>query len=125
LYPEYYEVIKNPIDLDRICHKVKVNSYDSLQHLLTDITLMLDNACKFNEPDSKIYKDALILQRLALQTKLSLAEDDDSVPDVPGAVKEILTSIFTSVYNHQDEEGRCYTDTMGELPEVEDIDGEK
>jgi len=113
------------MDLDRICHKVKSNSYETLQLLLDDITLMLDNACKFNEPDSKIYKDALILQRLALQTKLSLSEDDDSVPDVPGAVREILTSIFTSVYNHQDEEGRCFTDTMAELPELAEVNGEK
>lgn len=72
-----------------------------------------------------MYKDALVLQRLTLQTKLSMAEDDDQIPDVHGAVREIMTSIFTSVYNHQDEEGRCYTDTMAELPEFDETDGEK
>lgn len=87
--------------------------------------LMFDNACKFNEPDSSIYKDALILQRLVLQTKMSIVADDDGVPDVRAAVKEILISIFTSVYNHQDEEGRCFTDTMAELPEYDEADGTK
>lgn len=29
---------------------------------------MFDNACKYNEPDSQIYKDALTLQSLAHRT---------------------------------------------------------
>lgn len=33
-------------------------------------------------------------------------EDDDAVPDVPGAVQDLLLNLFTTVYNHQDEEGR-------------------
>lgn len=33
-------------------------------------------------------------------------EDEDTVPDVPAAVQEMLLNLFTSVYNHQDEEGR-------------------
>jgi len=113
------------MDLDRISVKQRTNAYDSLEQLSADLMLMFDNACKFNEPDSQIYKDALILQRLVLQTKLSLASDDDGFPDVPGAVKEILISIFTSVYNHQDEEGRCFSDTMSELPEYDEVDGQK
>ena len=124
-YPDYYEVIKNPIDLDRIYQKMRTNSYDSLDACSSDLMLMFDNAYKFNEPDSQVYKDALILQRLAMQTKLSLAEDDDGIPDVRAAVREILLSIFTSVYNHQDEEGRCYSDTMAELPDYDEVDGQK
>jgi len=124
-YPEYYEIIKNPIDLDRISTKQRTSCYDTLDQLSSDLMLMFDNACKFNEPDSQIYKDALILQRLVLQTKLSLSSEDDGIPDVAGAVKEILISIFTSVYNHQDEEGRCYSDTLSELPEQDEVDGQK
>ena len=33
-------------------------------------------------------------------------EDDDAVPDVPAAVQDLLLTLFTTVYNHQDEEGR-------------------
>lgn len=82
------------------------------------------NCYMFNAPDSQIYKDALLLQRHALKTKLEL-EDDNYAPNVSGAVREILTSIFTSLYNHQDEEGRCYTDTMAELPDFDEIEGQK
>lgn len=60
-----------------------------------------------------------------LQSKLQLSEDEESVPDVSAAVQEILATIFTALYNHQDEEGRCYSDSMAELPEHDIVDGKK
>nr|XP_049705113.1 protein polybromo-1 isoform X12 [Helicoverpa armigera] len=133
-YPDYYELIKNPIDMEKIAHKLKNNVYSSVNELASDFILMFDNACKYNEPDSQIYKDALILHRVCLQTKqmlrasgrVNVREDDDAVPDVPAAVQELLLNLFTSVYNHQDEEGRCYSDSMAELPEHDEAaNGEK
>ncbi|KAK2578508.1 hypothetical protein KPH14_002062 [Odynerus spinipes] len=124
-YPDYYEVIKQPMNMEKIASTLKNNGYESLDELVSDFILMFDNACKYNEPDSQIYKDALILQRLVLQTKLQLSEDDESVPDVSAAVQEILATIFTALYNHQDEEGRCYSDSMAELPEHDIVDGKK
>ncbi|KAK0181294.1 hypothetical protein PV327_003587 [Microctonus hyperodae] len=124
-YPDYYEVIKQPMNMEKIASTLKNNGYENLDELVSDLILMFDNACKYNEPDSQIYKDALILQRLVLQTKLQLSEDDESVPDVAAAVQEILATIFTALYNHQDEEGRCYSDSMAELPEHDIIDGKK
>lgn len=67
----------------------------------------------------------MILQRLVLQSKLQLIEDEESVPDVSAAIQEILATIFTALYNHQDEEGRCYSDSMAELPEHDIVDGKK
>lgn len=55
-YPDYYEVIKRPIDLDKIGVKLKSGQYETLEDLLSDFVLMFDNACKYNEPDSQIYK---------------------------------------------------------------------
>lgn len=52
-------------------------------------------------------------------------DGDDNVPDVPQAVQELLLSLFTSVYNHQDEEGRCFSDSLAELPEYDENDGIK
>lgn len=68
-YPDYYELIKNPIDMEKIAHKLKNSVYNSVNELASDFILMFDNACKYNEPDSQIYKDALILHRVCLQTK--------------------------------------------------------
>lgn len=50
---------------------------------------------------------------------------DEAVPDVPQAVQELFLSLFTSFYNHQDEEGRCFSDSLAELPEYDDTDGNK
>ncbi|GLH16320.1 ATP-dependent helicase brm, partial [Gryllus bimaculatus] len=124
-YPDYYEVIKRPIVLENIAQKLKAGQYESLDDMVSDFVLMFDNACKYNEPDSQIYKDALMLQRVTLQTKLQLREDEEVVPDVTAAVQELLTSLFTSIYNHQDEEGRCFSDSMAELPEHDEVDGAK
>lgn len=84
--------------------------------MAADFMLMFENACKYNEPDSQIYKDALCLQQLVIQTKQAL-RSDETVPDVPQAIRELFLSLFTALYNYQDEEGRCYSDSLSELPE--------
>ena len=101
--PEYYDVIKKPVGLEKIGVRLKNGVYETLEDLLSDMILMLDNACKYNEPDSQIYKDALTLQQIALQTKIDLMDDSGSggVPDVKAITQELLTNLFISVYNHQ------------------------
>ena len=66
-FPDYYEVIKRPIDFEKIGAKLKQGQYLNLEACFDDFALMFDNACKFNEPDSQIYKDALTLNGLAKQ----------------------------------------------------------
>ncbi|XP_078341273.1 protein polybromo-1-like isoform X10 [Crassostrea virginica] len=117
-YPDYYEVIKKPIDMQKILLKMQQNQYESIEDMTADFVQMFDNACKYNEPDSLIYKDALTLQRLVLEKKMELADDGtNDVPDVRALVMEMMTNLFISTYNHQDEEGRCYSDSFAELPE--------
>lgn len=100
--PDYYDVIKKPVGLEKIGVRLKNSVYETLEDILSDIILMLDNACKYNEPDSQIYKDALTLQQVALQTKIDLMDDSTSgVPDVKAIIQELLTNLFISVYNHQ------------------------
>ena len=55
-YPDYYDVIKRPIDLQRIHQKIVAGSFESLEDMINDCILMFDNACKYNEPVSLIYK---------------------------------------------------------------------
>ncbi|XP_077995606.1 protein polybromo-1-like [Glandiceps talaboti] len=115
-YPEYYQVIKKPIDLQKIYQRMTCSQYETLDDMVADFLLMFDNACKFNEPDSQIYKDALKLQRVLLQKNSELMSDESSgVPDVQMLVREIMTNLYVSVVNHQDEEGRCYSDSLAEI----------
>lgn len=42
--------------MERIAQKLKNALYESLDDMVSDFVLMFDNACKYNEPDSQIYK---------------------------------------------------------------------
>lgn len=117
-YPDYYEVIKRPIDMMKISQKITSSQYVSLEDMVTDFVQIFDNACKYNEPDSVIYKDALTLQRVCLEKKQELIMSDDGceVPDVRALVQEMMTNLYISTYNCVDDEGRCYSDSFLELP---------
>nr|XP_045600014.1 protein polybromo-1-like isoform X3 [Procambarus clarkii] len=141
LYPDYYEVIKQPIDLDRINHKWKNGAYITLDDIMADLTLMFQNACRYNEPDSQIYRDALTLQRQALEVRGSCQlfstqnktdilkrlemNNSESVPNVSALVQELLMSLFISVFNHEEEDGRYTAESFFELSDYEEVDGKK
>lgn len=55
-YPDYYEVIRKPIDFAKVGHRISTNYYDNVDALISDFITMFDNACRYNEPDSSIYK---------------------------------------------------------------------
>lgn len=58
--------------MEKIAQKLKTQFYDNVDELASDFMLMFENACKYNEPDSQIYKDSLLLQQVCIQTKQSL-----------------------------------------------------
>ena len=65
-----------------------------------------------------LLQDALTLQRVCLEKKKELSDDcTNEVPDVRAVIQEMMTNLFIATYNHQDEEGRCFTDSFSELPE--------
>ncbi|ESO90734.1 hypothetical protein LOTGIDRAFT_175808 [Lottia gigantea] len=71
-YPDYYEVIKDPIDLRMIGQKIQNNEYKTLADLEKDLLLMLKNAKTFNTPKSQIYKDSMTLRKLIIAKRHEL-----------------------------------------------------
>ncbi|CAG8532382.1 10592_t:CDS:2 [Ambispora leptoticha] len=63
-YPQYYQLIKKPIAMKVIQRKVKNNEYSSAQEFRDDFHLMFNNAMEFNETDSQVYKDAVIMKQV-------------------------------------------------------------
>src|SRR4051812_31261116 len=59
--PMYYQVIKEPIDLQKIAHKIRNGEYATWTDFSNDLKLMYSNAKQFNQPSSSIYKDAVYL----------------------------------------------------------------
>ena len=92
---------------------------------MADFTLVFDNAAKYNEPDSQIYKDAQTLARLAHQTVRHLTDDIDGVPDSKAAVQDILNLVFTAMITAQDSEERTLCDSLAEVPEHDEQGGKK
>lgn len=57
LYPEYYLVIKEPIDLREILGKVRTGGFPrGLKEMEAALELMVNNALTFNEEDSQVYR---------------------------------------------------------------------
>ncbi|XP_063070852.1 polybromo 1, like isoform X3 [Engraulis encrasicolus] len=124
--PDYYAAIKRPMDMERIRSHIAGGRYQEVDALAEDFALMFHNACTYNEPESLIYRDALLLHRELLGTRRRLEEEDERLGEeglgggsratAAPLVRELLRSLFTSVMAHQDDEGRCYSDSLAEVP---------
>ena len=47
-YPDYYETIKNPMDMETIDKRIKSNVYKSIEDFSDDINLMFENCKDYN-----------------------------------------------------------------------------
>ncbi|XP_075431143.1 protein polybromo-1 isoform X21 [Ascaphus truei] len=118
--PDYYLTIKKPIDMEKIRSHIMANKYQDIDAMCEDFVIMFNNACTYNEPESLIYKDALVLHKVLLETRRDIEGDEDShVPNVILLIQELIHNLFVSMMSHQDEEGRCYSDSLAEIPAVD------
>ncbi|XP_029006635.1 protein polybromo-1-like isoform X2 [Betta splendens] len=118
--PDYYATIKRPIDMERLRSHMAAGRYQDVEALVEDFVLMFNNACMYNEPESLIYRDALVLHRVLLETRRQQEGGEDNGPPVVGSlVRELIRNLYVSLMAHQDEEGRCYSDSLAEIPAVD------
>nr|CDS33407.1 polybromo 1 [Hymenolepis microstoma] len=122
--PAYYEFIKHPIELQGIAKNLLQGTYNEFEEFMNDIFLMFDNACAFNEPDSQIYKDTLVLHQVALAKRNMLLSQTyssgtaipglmpTSVPDVLPSVRRLLTSLHNAMLTACDTDGRGLVDSL-------------
>lgn len=133
-YPDYYNIIKKPIDMNKILHRLnqvgKSTDYTSIDEICSDFAQMFENACTYNEPESTIYKDALTLQRALFNKRdeiykqeveyLKLENNKNYIEQLPfsfieNSVQDIIKQLFESCMSHRDAEGRIYADTFLQL----------
>ena len=82
-FPEYYEVVKKPMDYSTMKRKCARREYRSAQAMQKDFVLIMSNCVQFNAPDSDIVKEARkqvllrpsLLREAAMENRLFLAED--------------------------------------------------
>ncbi|KAM6981029.1 protein polybromo-1-like [Aplochiton taeniatus] len=124
--PDYYLAIKKPVDMEKVKSHMLANKYQDVDALVEDLVLMFNNACTYNEPESLIYRDALVLHRVLLETRRDLEGGEDAhVPDVARLIQELVRSLFVSVLGHQDDESRCYSDSLAEIPALDPASPDK
>jgi len=79
-YPDYYDIIENPIDMKTIESNIKNDRYTCEDALLDDLKLMFKNCKQYNEEGSQIYRDAETLESILLDKLKSLGAFVPSKP---------------------------------------------
>jgi len=82
-FPEYYELVKNPMDYGTMNEKLEKGEYRSLQYMQKDFVLVMQNCIQFNAQDSDIVLEAQrqtlmrpkLLKEAALKNNLFICED--------------------------------------------------
>ncbi|XP_061589327.1 probable global transcription activator SNF2L2 isoform X1 [Cololabis saira] len=80
--PEYYELIRKPVDFRRIRERVRNHKYRSVGDLEKDIFLLCHNAQTYNLEGSQIYEDSIVIKSVfesARQRIVTNEEQRDTV----------------------------------------------
>lgn len=60
--PDYYNVIKHPMDISLIKHKMESKQYNAAEEFESDFRLMFNNCYVYNAPDSDVVKLCRVLE---------------------------------------------------------------
>lgn len=75
--PDYYEVIKKPMDIKKILTKIDAGKYNDLDDLEKDFMQSCKNAQVYNVEGSLIYEDSIILQSVFTNARQRLDTEGD------------------------------------------------
>ncbi|XP_019754076.1 ATP-dependent helicase brm isoform X2 [Dendroctonus ponderosae] len=76
-YPDYYEVIKKPMDIMRIITRIEDAKYTEMADLERDFMLLCQNAQIYNEEASLIHEDSIVLQSVFTNAKARIETDGE------------------------------------------------
>ena len=94
--PDYYEVIKRPVDINKIKNKIEEEKYDDLDALEKDFILMCQNTQKYNEDGSLIYEDSIVLQSVFTSARERLEEEPEESGEAAAAAASADTSMTST-----------------------------
>ncbi|XP_056601144.1 probable global transcription activator SNF2L2 isoform X1 [Triplophysa dalaica] len=81
--PEYYELIRKPVDFKKIKERVRSHKHRSVSDLEKDVMLLCHNAQTYNLEGSQIYEDSIVLQSVfkSARQKIAKEESEDDTDD--------------------------------------------
>ncbi|CAN0892009.1 Transcription factor GTE10 [Linum grandiflorum] len=94
--PDYFNIIKHPMDLGTVKSKITSGEYSSPLAFAADVRLTFSNAMKYNPPGNDVHIMADLLNKTFearwknIEKKLSVVRYDDSIP-LPAGDGEIDT----------------------------------
>ncbi|XP_065319181.1 probable global transcription activator SNF2L2 isoform X1 [Gordionus sp. m RMFG-2023] len=114
--PDYYEVIKEPMDLKRIKLKIQENRYRTMSDMCKDLELMCNNAQIYNIEGSMIYEHSVILQRVFRDAKDKIANNvyDDSTSNSINSFGKTSNLIPKNIRGTSDNYGSSYQMNINE-----------
>ena len=68
LVKDYYNIVKNPMDLETVAKKIKAHKYHNRTEFLHDLDLILENSIAYNGQESQFTEKAKALGRIAAET---------------------------------------------------------
>ncbi|KAK9499007.1 hypothetical protein O3M35_003529 [Rhynocoris fuscipes] len=80
-YPDYYELIKKPIDIKKILSKVEECKYVDFDELEKDFMQLCKNAQTYNEEASLIHEDSIVLQSVFTNARQRVEQDNNDSDD--------------------------------------------
>ena len=75
-WPQYYQIIKQPICMEQIKTRINDKEYQSLREFHDDVHLLCNNARTFNEDTSQLFKDANTIDVSFLHTASNFPTPD-------------------------------------------------
>ncbi|XP_077352675.1 SWI/SNF-related matrix-associated actin-dependent regulator of chromatin subfamily A member 2 [Festucalex cinctus] len=75
--PEYYELIRKPVDFRRIRERVRNHKYRSVGDLEKDIFLLCHNAQTYNLEGSQIYEDSIVIKSVFESARLRIVANEE------------------------------------------------
>lgn len=62
--PTYFQIIKKPMDLSTVQHKLDANEYEKATDFAADVRLIFSNCFKFNKPGDYVFQCGKALEKL-------------------------------------------------------------
>lgn len=76
--PDYYEIIKRPVDIKKIMGRIEDSRYLDFTDLEKDFVQLCQNAQIYNEEASLIYEDSVNLQTVFFEAKQKMILDEEA-----------------------------------------------
>ncbi|CAG2107217.1 unnamed protein product [Medioppia subpectinata] len=76
--PDYYEVIRKPVDIKKIKSRISNHRYRGLDDLQEDFMQLCRNAQTYNVEGSLIYEDSIMLQSVFTKARENFEKNDES-----------------------------------------------